>query len=156
MLQRLAEIDQRTARNGADPSQLAVGGDTTSANIGTMTVGQNLAGTLTVSFTASTTVPVSHAGVKAEARTIAELTPAGCSSLAPTTLLVGSGTFQITTSHTLVLGSSGVDTITEMPAAGSNCVVGGGGKDKVTVAASDICIIGPATGTNYKGCTTSA
>src|ERR1700721_2108648 len=37
--------------------------------------------TLVTSFTASTNVPVSHAGTSAQARLIMQLAPAGCSSL---------------------------------------------------------------------------
>ena len=112
------------------------------------------AATLTTTFTATTTVPTSNVGKNVEAREISELTPTGCSSLALTSLLTGSGTFGNTNSHVLILGSAGADTITD--SGQDNCIVGGAGKDKVTGTSSDICITGPTTGATYKVCKTSA
>jgi hypothetical protein len=51
----------------------------------------------------------------------------------------------------LILGSPGIDTIN---ATGTfNCIVAGGGKDKVTSTTSSVCIIGPTTGSTYTNCT---
>ena len=97
--------------------------------------------TLVTSFTASTNVPVSHAGTSAQARLIMQLAPAGCSSLSLTVLVQGSGTFSNSQSHALVLGSAGSNTITDTGAG--NCIVGGGGTDSTTGTATDICITGP-------------
>ena len=109
--------------------------------------------TLSTSFTANTNVPVSKAGSSVHAQSVAELTPTGCSSLALTALVHGTGTFSNSRSHVLIIGSSGVDTITDTGSA--NCIVGGGGKDSVTGTATDICIIGPTFGATYKKCSTS-
>src|ERR1700722_10726148 len=68
---------------------------------------------LATSFTASTNVPVSHAGTSAQARLIMQLAPAGCSSLSLTGLVQGSGTFSNGQSHALVLGTAGSNTITD-------------------------------------------
>jgi hypothetical protein len=97
--------------------------------------------TLVTSFTASTNVPVSHAGISAQTRLIMQLAPAGCSSLALTVLVQGSGTFSNSQSHALVLGSAGSNTITDTGTG--NCIVGGGGTDSTTGTATDICITGP-------------
>lgn len=109
--------------------------------------------TMSISFTASTNVPISNAGTSAHAVSIAELTPTGCSSLALTTMVEKSGTFSNSTSHVLILGSSGVDKITDT--GYGNCIVGGAGKDTVTGTSTDICIVGPTSGATYKTCTTS-
>jgi signal peptidase I len=106
--------------------------------------------TLTVSFTASTSVPPSSAGRSVVPGAVSQATPAGCSALALTTLVRGSGTFSTNESHALVLGSAGVDTIS---APGTfNCIIGGAGKDKVTSTSSSVCIIGPTTGSTYTNC----
>jgi hypothetical protein len=97
--------------------------------------------TLATSFTASTNVPVSHAGTSSQARLIMQLAPAGCTSLSLTVLVQGSGTFSNSQSHALVLGSAGSNTITDTGTG--NCIVGGGGTDAVTGTATDICITGP-------------
>ena len=97
--------------------------------------------TLVTSFTASTNVPVSHAGTSTQARLIMQLAPAGCSSLSLTVLVQGSGTFSNSQSHALVLGTAGSNTITDTGTG--NCIVGGGGTDSTTGTATDICITGP-------------
>lgn len=109
--------------------------------------------TLVTSFTATTNVPTSAAGASSFARQFSQLTPAGCSSLTLTSLVVKSGTFTNTASNALVLGSAGKDTITDNGA--HNCIVGGGGSDTVTAVASDICIKGPSSGATYKKCATA-
>jgi signal peptidase I len=144
----------RSGPRQADPSHRML---VRAGRVGAVVLAVVVAGTLTVSFTASTTVPASNAGTSVNPRAISELTPAGCSSLDPSTIVtltIGSGKFTINTSHTLVLGSSGVDTITDT--GGSNCIVGGAGKDVVKGATTDVCIIGPTTGASYHNCTTSA
>jgi hypothetical protein len=97
--------------------------------------------TLVTSFTASTNVPVSHAGTSVQARLIMQLAPAGCSSLSLTVLVQGSGTFSNSQSHALVLGTAGSNTITDTGAG--NCIVSGGGTDSTTGTSTDICITGP-------------
>lgn len=113
-----------------------------------------LALTLVTSFTASTNVPVSHVGHSVNARQLSQLAPAGCSSLTLNSIVTGSGNFSNSLSHVLILGTSGINDITDTGA--DNCVVGGGGKDKVIAPVSDICIIGPTSGSTYGNCTTKA
>ncbi len=107
--------------------------------------------TLTVSFTASTSVPPSRVGRSVQALLISQQTPAGCSSLAIDKLVRGSGTFSSTESHALILGSAGVDTISATGAF--NCIIGGAGKDNVTGTSSSVCIKGPTASAAYKVCT---
>jgi hypothetical protein len=109
--------------------------------------------TMVTSFTASTQVPASSAGVLIFPGEVSEGTPPGCESLALTSLVIGSGTFSNSTSHSLVLGSAGKDTITDT--GQDNCLVGGGGRDVVTGTSSDICIIGPTSGAAYSRCKTA-
>jgi hypothetical protein len=107
--------------------------------------------TLTLSFTAGTTVPTSRVSQSFYGGSVAQGTPAGCSSLALNNLVTGSGTFSNNASDVLILGTAGVDKITD--SGSHNCIVGGGGKDVVTGTASDFCIIGPTTGATYSKCT---
>jgi signal peptidase I len=113
-----------------------------------------VATTLTMSITASTSVPVSNVGQSIRARQFVELSPAGCSSLTLSTLVNGSGTVTNNASNALILGSAGVDHITDN--GQDNCIVGGGGKDQVAGTPTDVCIIGPTVGAKYTKCTTSA
>ena len=108
--------------------------------------------TLTLSSTATTSVPVSRVGRSLHAVQIAQETPIGCASLPTlTTLLIDSHTFSNSASHVLVLGSAGNDKITT---TGSfNCIVGGDGNDRVTADPSDVCIVGPNATSSYSGCT---
>jgi hypothetical protein len=109
--------------------------------------------TLATSFTASTSVPTSSAGLSTLPRQISQLAPGGCGSLGMTTIVFASGgKYNTAASNALVLGTAGVDTI---GSSGShNCFVGGGGKDVVNAHAGDFCKIGPTTGATYKGCAT--
>ncbi|MCU1489469.1 MAG: Signal peptidase [Acidimicrobiaceae bacterium] len=109
--------------------------------------------TLVTSFTASTNVPTSRAGTVLETRTLAELTPTGCSSLALTSIVEHGGTFTNSASHVLVIGTSAADTITD--SGTGNCIVGGAGVDTVHATSSDICIVGPTSGATYRTCTKS-
>jgi signal peptidase I len=107
--------------------------------------------TLTLSFTAGTTVPTSRVSQTFYAGSVAQGTPAGCSSLSLNNLVTGSGTFSNNSSDVLILGTAGVDKITDT--GSRNCIVGGGGKDVVTGTSTDYCIIGPTTGATYSKCT---
>ncbi|HEX7443194.1 MAG TPA: hypothetical protein VF320_04875, partial [Acidimicrobiales bacterium] len=100
-----------------------------------------LGATLITSFTASTNVPVSKAGISVQLRLVSQLAPAGCGSLNLTRLVTGSGTFTNSLANSLLLGSPGRDTITDT--GGNSCIVPGGGAGSVTGVASDICISGP-------------
>jgi signal peptidase I len=108
--------------------------------------------TITLSFTASTTVPTSRASEAFYGGSVAQGTPYGCSSLSLTQLVRGTGTFSNSASDVLILGTAGVDRITDT--GQRNCIVGGGGKDVVTGTTGDFCIIGPTNGATYSKCTT--
>jgi signal peptidase I len=112
-----------------------------------------VAATLVTSFTASTSVPVSHVGASLNARQFSQITPAGCSSLGVTALVNGSGHFSNTLSHALIVGSADADHITD--SGQDNCIVGGGGADIVNASSTDVCIIGPTSGAAYHQCVTS-
>jgi hypothetical protein len=100
--------------------------------------------TLSTTFTASTSVPASRVGTFTQVLQVAQLAPAGCSSLALTSLVQGSGTISNSRSNTLILGSAGADTITDT--GSSNCIVAGAGANTVIGTAGDICISGPSLG----------
>ncbi len=106
--------------------------------------------TLTLSSTATTTVPVSSAGQSSHPFQIAQATPLGCASLALTTVQTGSGNMYNHASHVLVLGSDGDDRITSD--GKYNCIVGGDGKDRVSAENSDVCIVGPDRRAKYNNC----
>ena len=110
--------------------------------------------TLSVSLTASNNVPTSNIGRSAQARQIAQLTPAGCAGLSLTTMVQKSGTFSNSASHVLLIGSKNADRITDI--GQYNCIVGGGGTDTVTASLSDVCIIGPTSGAIYLLCNQKA
>jgi hypothetical protein len=147
-------------RDAKDPSRRPSNGSSwrrrskraTAARAGAGLLTLIVAATLVTSFTASTSVPASHVGTSLNARQFSQLTPAGCSSLGVTALLKGSGTFSNTTSHTLILGSAGVDDITD--SGQDNCIVGGAAKDNVHATSTDVCIIGPTSGAVYHQCVT--
>ncbi|HEY5267008.1 MAG TPA: signal peptidase I [Acidimicrobiales bacterium] len=107
--------------------------------------------TLSTSFTSSSDVAASTAGVSVQARTISQLAPAGCSSLSLVSLVRGSGTFSNALSNALILESAGNDTLTDT--GNDNCIVGGGGTNYVTGPTSDICVTGPTL--NIAGACTS-
>jgi len=111
-----------------------------------------VATTLTVSLTASTSVAPSNVGRSVQTRELAQLAPAGCSSLALSSLRIVSGTVSNSVSNSLILGSPNVDTITDT--GNGNCLVGGGGKDDITAKATSVCIIGPSPPAKYHGCMT--
>jgi signal peptidase I len=112
-----------------------------------------IAAGLVTSFTASTTVPASHAGKSLVlTRTILQLAPVGCNALTLNSIVNATGTSSNSLSHVLILGNSAINTITDTGTG--NCIVAGGGKDKVTAPSTDICIIGPTTGSTYGSCTT--
>ena len=109
-----------------------------------------VATTLTMSFTASTKVPPSNAGLDFIGGAVDQGAPAGCSSLGLTTLVTGQGTFSSSASHALILGSAGVDTINST--GQSNCIIGGGGRDRVTGKSTSVCITGPDSRATYTTC----
>ena len=119
--------------------------------LGGVAVALVIAITLVASFTATTTVPASRAGVSKPASAMSQITPVGCSSLALQNIVRGSGNFTNNASHMLILGTSSANTITDNGTY--NCIVAGGGKDVVYGDRTDVCIIGPGSGTSYYSCT---
>lgn len=109
---------------------------------------------VTSAFTASNTVPATY--ISSSTRTIGanDLKPAGCNSINLTTIVTGTGNFNNSSSNALVLGDSTNNSIKDIGGAGSNCVIGGSGKDKITGGAGDYCQIGPDPSSTYSGCTT--
>jgi hypothetical protein len=137
---RTIRIRQRLGR----PSRITIAG---------MCLALLVAVTLVTSLTATTNVPTSNVGASNQPRQISTLTPAGCSSLSLTSIVIRSGNFTNNTSNALVLGDASANTITDN---GTNdCIVGGGGKDSVSADKTDICIIGPTAGAIYKKCSTA-
>jgi hypothetical protein len=111
----------------------------------------SLAATCVATFTASNIVPKSTVGTTTEARQYSALAPAGCSSLSLTSMIEESGDYTNYTSHTLIIGSSGIDSFLDLGT--DNCIVGGAGRDSVYASPTDVCIVGPTTGATYEGCT---
>jgi signal peptidase I len=107
--------------------------------------------TLVTTLTAGNTVPGSNVGRSVNARQIAQLRPAGCSTLSLTTIVFKSGSSSNTVSDALIIGTSGIETLNDTGAR--NCIVAGGGKDNITARSTSTCIIGPTSGTTYTGCT---
>jgi Ca2+-binding RTX toxin-like protein len=113
-----------------------------------------LAFSTTQAFTAANVVPATNIGQIAQAITPANLEPSECrGSITVTSVVAGSGTVTATAANQLVLGSSGVDTLTD--AIGPACMVGGAGSDSFSGKnISDLCIVSAATlGSNVKKCT---
>ena len=109
-----------------------------------------VAATLTMSLTASTTVPASNAGQFFVGGEVSQGAPAGCSSLALTSLVTGSGNFSSNASNALILGDEGSNKLNST--GQHNCIVAGGGRDRVTARSSSICITGPDSRASYSGC----
>ena len=137
---RAIRIRQRLGR----PSRITIAG---------LCIALLIAITLVTSLTATTNVPTSNVGASNKPRQISDLTPAGCSSLSLTSIVIRSGNFTNTASNALVLGDASANTITDTGT--SNCIIGGGGKDSVNGDRTDICIIGPTAGATYKKCSTA-
>ena len=106
--------------------------------------------TVVTSFTAKNTVPTTSAGATLMPLTALQGLPYGCSSLSINNLVIRSGTYTNTASHSLILGSSGVDRITDNGTA--NCIVGGGGRDVIKTRAGTYCVVGPTYGASYMTC----
>jgi hypothetical protein len=108
----------------------------------------------TSAFTATNTVPSTN--LVSNTRTIGadDLKPAGCSSLSLTVIVTGSGNFNFTQAHALVLGSSAKNNIGDNGSgSGTSCIIGGAGADHVTGNSGDFCEQGPTPGAVYNSCT---
>ena len=78
---------------------------------------------------AANTVPISKIVNSSRPITLNDLKPAECAALNLTTLVTGSGKFSGTAGNDLILGSPAADDIRGN--AGTDCVLGGGGDDKL-------------------------
>ena len=97
----------------------------------------------TFAFTASNTVPATHAGRQQFTINANALKPAACAALNLTAIVIGNTG---TAANELVLGSAVADTMTGK--GGNDCILGGGGNDSITGGAgTDVCIGGPGTDT---------
>jgi len=109
----------------------------------------------TQAFTAANIVPATNIGQFTQAITPAQLAPAECNSVAVTTIVSGSGTIRSTAAHQLVLGSGGVDTLSD--GHGTSCMVGGAGADSFSGlnGGGDRCVVS-AVAASIKKCTVVA
>jgi signal peptidase I len=113
-------------------------------------------------FTAATVVPQSNVGVSTHASSAAQLAPAACTGSITNVFYVPSGNKSqtVTTSNTLIIGSSGQDTVTAGPGSGYQCFIGGGptsgNSDKYTGRAGQgsQCVVATTDAAgNIKNCT---
>jgi Ca2+-binding RTX toxin-like protein len=110
-------------------------------------------------FTAANTVPVTNISQFTKAIAVVDLEPSECKgTITATSIVAGAGAVTSTAAKQLVLGSSGVDTLTD-GGAGLACMVGGAGADSFTGinGGGDLCIVSAATAAgSIKKCTTVA
>ena len=118
-----------------------------------------LAFATTQAFTAANTVPATNISQFTKAIAVVDLEPTECKgTITATSIVAGTGALTSTAAKQLVLGSSGVDTLTD-GGAGSACMVGGAGADSFNGVngGGDLCIVSAATvASNVKKCTTVA
>jgi signal peptidase I len=111
-------------------------------------------------FTATNTVPVTHAGKSAQALSYAQLTPTVCASIAidngqlmPVTANSATGT----SDNDLILGANRTGTVNYNGKSGDDCIVAGGraGTTNIIDGGSgtlDICIGAPGANNTFKNC----
>jgi signal peptidase I len=114
-------------------------------------------------FTAGTVVPQTNVGVSQQSSSAAQLAPAACTGTITNVYYVPTGNKNetVNTSNTLIIGSSGQDTVTAGPQSGYQCFIGGGqvtgNKDKYTGRpgqTSSQCIVASSDPAgNIKNCT---
>jgi hypothetical protein len=112
----------------------------------------------TQAFTAGNAVPATKIGTFTKTIAPVDLEPAECiaNGITVTSIVAGSGTVTSTAANQLVLGSSGIDSLSD-GGYGSACMVGGASKDSFqgTRRRLDLCVVSSAT-TSVKWCTTVA
>jgi signal peptidase I len=117
--------------------------------------------TVAVSFTASNTVPVTHVGKSAQARTLVQLIPSQCAALnlVPTNLITStSGTTTVTgtTGDDLMLGPNRSGTVVYHGQSGDDCIVAGGTSSTTNQidggGGYDVCIGAPAATNTFTNC----
>lgn len=112
-----------------------------------------VAGMVVVAVTESNWVPQSYADDQTVAVDGDDLVPPECAGLLLTSTITGSGSFSGTALGDYMIGSEGPDTIEGL--LSSDCIVGGGGDDRLVggLLGNDVCIGGPGTDT-FSGCET--
>lgn len=117
-----------------------------------------VAGGAAVSFTAANVVPLSNAGVSAQALTLSQLAPSQCAGLSLGHLVVATGSNTVGPSGgDLILGRAGTGTYTLKGGAGNDCIVAGGGPGTRNTldgggGAGDVCIGAPGALNIFKNC----
>jgi hypothetical protein len=93
-------------------------------------------------YTASNTVPTTNISQSSRGIGPNDLKPPGCASLTLNHLVLGSTGSGSGFDDDLVLGTSGVDNMTESGSGGGSCLIGGLGSDNITAVhfSNDICI----------------
>jgi hypothetical protein len=112
---------------------------------------------IATSFTATTTVPISHAGVSTEPISLSQLAPTQCAGLALTHLVIATGsTVTGTSGNDLILGKSGAGTFTLTGSGGVDCIVAGGGPGTTNKISGGkgggVCIGAPGAINQFSNC----
>lgn len=117
-----------------------------------------VAGGAAVSFTATNVVPLSNAGVSAQALTLSQLAPSQCGGLNLSHLIVAAGSSTVGPSGgDLILGRPGTGNVTLKGGAGDDCIVAGGGPGTRNTldgggGTGDVCIGAPGAQNIFKNC----
>lgn len=116
-----------------------------------------IAAGMVVSFTAANTVPISNAGVSAEALALSQLAPPQCAALSLTRLVVATGSSTTgPNGGDLILGRAGAGSFSLTGGSGDDCIVAGGGPGtKNTIdggSGNDVCIGAPGAQNTFKRC----
>jgi Ca2+-binding RTX toxin-like protein len=106
---------------------------------------------LAFAFSASNTVPASHAGQSAQSIGAQDIAPPQCAGMGLTTVITnGAGT----AGNDLVLGTAVGETLNGNN--GNDCLVGGGGDDTLRGGAgTDVCIGGGGANEKFNQCETT-
>jgi Ca2+-binding RTX toxin-like protein len=120
-------------------------------HLAAIAVGVVLVALLVFAFTASNTVPASHAGQSARSIGAQDLAPPQCAGMGLTTVVTnGAGT----AGNDLVLGSPVGETLNGNN--GDDCLVGGGGDDFLKGGTgNDVCIGGGGANEKFNQCETT-
>ena len=113
--------------------------------------------TLVVSYTATNTVPLTHAGRSNQTLQLGQLTPTQCASITIARLIVASANTTTGTSQKdLILGKKGPGSFSYNGSGGDDCIVAGGGPGTTNTInggnGNDICIGAPGATNNFSSC----
>jgi Ca2+-binding RTX toxin-like protein len=120
-------------------------------HLAAITAGVLLLALLAFAFSASNTVPASHAGQSARPIGAQDIAPPQCAGMGLTTVVTnGAGS----AGNDLVLGTAASDTLNGNN--GNDCLVGGGGDDFLKAGAgTDVCIGGGGANEKFNQCETT-